>query len=475
MSVRVRFAPSPTGLLHIGNARTAIYNYLYAKAKSGTLILRVEDTDSERSTKEFEVKQREDLAWLGLAFDEGPEIGGDYGPYRQSERLHIYREWAQKLIGKGQAFHCFCTEDELTARKEKSLAEGGAGHYDGTCRRLTESDVKNKSAQGLKSVVRFCVPHKAYDLHDHVRSLVHFPADMVGDFVLIRSDGIPVYNYAVVVDDILMKITHVIRGEDHLNNTVRQLMIYEAFGAKAPEFAHASLLIGKDRQKLSKRHGATSVCQYREDNYLPESLVNYLCLLGWSHPEEKDVFDLVEAAKHFDMDRLNDSPAVYDLEKLAYINGQHLRAKSNAQIVQGISACVDPGHAYHRQTQEWKERLAQMAKRDMHFYKDIASKLELIFEVNPPKDAEFDIVNGWPSTDLIRKFLREKLAHENGDGFLALPQWEALAADVKAQLKLKGKELFQGMRLCLTCQAHGPDLKELIPLTSISILKQRLA
>lgn len=473
MSVRVRFAPSPTGLVHIGNARTALYNYLYSKAKGGVCILRIEDTDTDRSRREYEDVLLKEMAWLGLSFDEGPNQGGEYGPYRQSERLDIYQKWAQKLLDEKKAFHCFCTEEELEIKKQKSLAQAGPGHYDGTCRKLSNEEIKAKHQQGIGSVIRFIVPNKAYDFHDHVRRDVHFPENMVGDFVLIRSDRLPVYNYAVVVDDILMKITHVIRGEDHLNNTIRQLMLYEAFGFKPPEFAHASLLIGKDRQKLSKREGSTSVTKYREENYLPEALANYLCLLGWSHPEQKDIFSMDEAAKLFDIDRLNDSPAVYDLEKLAYINGQHLRAQSNTQIVDGLTKVIPLEHEFHRQSQVWKEALAQMAKRDMHFYQDVMSKLTLIFEIHPPKDAEYDVVASWPTTAVIRDFLRVKLSPLSAD-FLTPTEWEQISASVKAELKLKGKELFQGMRLCLSAQAHGPDLKELIPLTPLSVLKMRL-
>jgi glutamyl-tRNA synthetase len=290
MTVRVRFAPSPTGYLHIGGARTAMYNYLFAKAMGGKYILRIEDTDLERSKREFEDSQIGDLKWLGLVHDEGPDVGGEYGPYRQSERGHIYASWAQKLIDTEHAYYCFCSEEELTAKKELANLEKRAPHYDGKCRNLSLDEATSRLAAGEEAVIRFKAPRKAYVFNDHVRGRVVFPEGMVGDFVVMRANGVPVYNYAVVVDDASMKISHVIRAEEHLPNTLRQLMLYEAFNETPPEFAHVSLLIGEDRQKLSKRHGATSVNMYKDMNYLPDALLNYLLLLGWSHPEDKDVF-----------------------------------------------------------------------------------------------------------------------------------------------------------------------------------------
>ena len=316
MSVRVRFAPSPTGNLHIGNARACIYNYLFAKRMGGKLILRVEDTDLERSKKEYEDSMVSNMKWLGVTFDEGPENPGDYGPYRQSERKEIYQKHADQLLEEGKAFYCFCTDEELEQMREKAIAEGRDPIYDGTWRDFPLEEARERITAGAKAVIRFKVPAKDYELNDKVRGNVKFPQGMVGDFVIIRSNGMPTYNFCCVVDDALMKISHVIRGEDHLNNTVRQLMVYEAFGFTAPEFAHASLLIGEDRQKLSKRHGATSVVQYQEDCFLPQALSNYLCLLGWSHPDEKDVFTNEEVTELFDLNRFNKAPPFMILRSL---------------------------------------------------------------------------------------------------------------------------------------------------------------
>ncbi|MEX1099418.1 MAG: glutamate--tRNA ligase, partial [Bacteriovoracaceae bacterium] len=267
MSIRVRFAPSPTGYLHIGGARTALYNYLFAKANNGKFIVRVEDTDLERSSKEFEQKQLDDLKWLGIDYDIGPGKEDEFGPYRQSERLEIYKKEAKRLLEEGKAFYDFCSEAELEQMREKSQSEGTPA-YTGKWREEKHWDeAKKRVESGEKAPIRFLVPDRDYSFEDKVRGTVKFPKGMVGDFVILRSNEAPVYNFCNVVDDHLHQITHVIRGEDHVNNTLRQLMIYEALGAQPPVFAHVSLLIGEDRQKLSKRHGATSVTLYREESY----------------------------------------------------------------------------------------------------------------------------------------------------------------------------------------------------------------
>ncbi len=303
MTVRVRFAPSPTGYLHIGGARTALYNYLYSKAVGGTFVLRIEDTDLERSNSEYEKLQIDDLKWLGINHDEGPDKPNPkYAPYRQSERADIYMKYANMLLEKDLAFYDFCTEEELEAQKEKALAEGRDPVYEGKWKDPAfKQEALDRVAAGEKTAIRFRAPKKAYTLDDKVKGKVVYPENMVGDFVIVRSNGLPVYNFCCVIDDHLMDITHVIRGEDHLNNTVRQLMIYEALGAKLPEFSHVSLLIGHDRQKLSKRHGATSVNLYRNEHYLPEAMCNYLCLLGWSHPTERDIFDKQDIVEVFSL------------------------------------------------------------------------------------------------------------------------------------------------------------------------------
>jgi len=476
MSVRVRFAPSPTGYLHIGGARTAMYNQLFAKAMGGKYILRIEDTDTERSERKFEESQIEDLKWLGITHDEGPDVGGEYGPYRQSERLHIYKAWAEKLIDKGHAYHCFCTEEELTAKKELAEKEKRAPHYDGKCRNLTVEEVTSKLATGEEAVVRFHAPRKAYVFTDHVRGRVVFPEGMVGDFVIMRANGIPVYNYAVVVDDASMKISHVIRAEEHLPNTLRQLMLYEAFSEAPPEFAHVSLLIGEDRQKLSKRHGATSVTLYKEMNYLPNALLNYLCLLGWSHPNELDVFNPHNLGSLFNLERFTKAAAIYDVKKLDFINGQHIRALPLETILTEVEKTIPSTHQFHKMDHEWKIACVTIFKDQINFFQDFSAHLDVLFTTEVSHSAEYLEARSWETTPKIREYLEGEIniAIVAGKKFVTAEDYNIWSEHVKGELKIKGKQLFMGMRSVLTHQAHGPELKFIIPLTPIEILEKRI-
>ncbi len=473
MTVRVRFAPSPTGYLHIGGLRTAIYNYLFAKKHGGELILRVEDTDQERSKKEYEALQISDLKWAGLDWAEGPDKGGDYGPYRQSERYHIYTEFADKLIDEGKAYYCFASEQEIEEMKQKAMKENRPPHYDGRYRNFPKDEALQRIASGEKPVVRFKAPLKSYVLNDDVRGRVVFPENMVGDFVIMRSNGLPVYNFCCVVDDMLMKITHVIRGEDHLSNTVRQLMVYEALEAPLPHFAHVSLLIGEDRQKLSKRHGATSVNQYREQNYLPDALCNYLCLLGWSHPDEKDVFKLNEIENVFDSNRFTKAAAIYDIEKLKYINGQHIKLMSSEEILEKVTGLLPKDHLFHQQSDSWKKATVELFKDQLHFFSEFPEKLVEIFSQDISLDDELKDVLSWESTGTIIQYLEAELLKLDGD-FAKLEDFENWSAHIKKDLKIKGKQLFKGIRAALTGRGHGPELKFIIPLTPKAVIQNRM-
>jgi len=328
--IRVRFAPSPTGYLHVGGARTAIFNWLFARHGKGTFVLRIEDTDAERSTGESERSLVEDLRWLGLDWDEGPEIGGPHAPYRQSERLDRYRAVADDLVARALAYPCFCTDEDLERKREAAIAAGRAQHYDGTCRNLTPEEVAARRAQEIRETVRFKVPADVVSFDDAVRGAMDLDTDMVGDFVILRSNGLPTYNFAAACDDHDMRITHVIRGEEHLPNTLRQMLVYNALGAKPPIFAHVPLILAEDRSKLSKRHGASSVGELRAQGILPSAAVNYLVLLGWSHPKEKEVLTREEMIETFTIKRINKSAAVFDPKKLAWMNGQHLRARTRS-------------------------------------------------------------------------------------------------------------------------------------------------
>src|SRR5499427_9167883 len=286
--MRVRFAPSPTGHLHVGNARTALFNWLLARGSGGTFVLRIEDTDTERSTQASEAAIEQDLRWLGLDWDEGPEAGGPCGPYRQSERLHLYQSYAQELLASGAAYYCFCSAEQLEHDRQTAVAEGRPALYSGRCRSLPMEQAQARMTAGEQAAIRFRVPTDSQGdvvFQDVVRGEVRFPRDVIGDPIIVRADGHPAYNFAVVVDDALMEITHVIRGEDHISNTPRQVLLYEAMGFTPPKFAHLALVLGPDHSPLSKRHGATSVAEFRSKGYLPEALVNYLALLGWSPRE----------------------------------------------------------------------------------------------------------------------------------------------------------------------------------------------
>lgn len=477
MSVRVRFAPSPTGYLHIGGARTALYSYLYAKACGGEFILRIEDTDLERSRREFEISQINDLKWLGITYHEGPDIGGPHGPYRQSERMDIYKKIAWQLIDQGDAYPCFLTSAELDELTAKAESEKKSPHaYHGKYRDLKIADAKKRIDEGVEHSIRFKNPQKAYSFKDLVRGEVQFQEDMVGDFVILRSNGLPVYNFCCVVDDHLMKITHVIRAEEHLNNTVRQLMIYEALKATVPQFAHVSLLVGEDRQKLSKRHGATSVSQYREENYLPSAVVNYLLLLGWSHPEEKDIFNIDELGATFDLSRFSKSPALYDVKKMNYFNEQHLRQLNPAELIQHCEPIIGSDQRFSSQPLEWKEKFVELFKEKIQLSSEMKAKLEEVFTSEVAQDEpELKEALAWETTPQIHQYLTNELMAFSDDKNIAVEQLDQWMNHLKTELKIKGKPLFMGVRAVLTGVTHGPDLKVLISLMPVNVVKERMA
>jgi glutamyl-tRNA synthetase len=475
-TIRVRFAPSPTGYLHIGGARTAMYNYLLAKAHGGSFILRVEDTDLERSEAQYEKLQIEDLNWLGIEFDESPaKPNAKYAPYRQSERLAIYQEYALKLVDMGLAFYDFCSEEELELMKQKSIEEG-APAYTGKWRDEAHYvEAKARVLAGEKTSIRFKVDaNKSYHMQDLVRQDVHFPAGMVGDFVIMRSNGVPTFNFCNVIDDHLFEITHVLRGEEHLNNTVRQLMIYEAFNWQPPQFAHLSIMIGHDRQKLSKRHGATSVRLYQEEGYLPQALNNYLALLGWSHPEEKAIFNIQELVSVFDEKRFNASPAMYDIEKLKWTNAQHLRQMSEDELLNHAKAVIKADHFFQQQTRHWQLSCLNLYKEKISLIKELEEKIDQeIINVTFKLNESASEMLALDSTKAIINYLKNELTSltEEIVSESQLNQW---MDHCKNALNIKGKPLFMGFRVALTGVDHGPDLKQLVPLTSIKTLIKRL-
>lgn len=331
--VRVRFAPSPTGQLHIGNVRTALFNWLFARQKGGTFILRIEDTDVERSEARYETQLMDNLTWLGLNWDEGPDIGGPYPPYRQSDKMDVYRAYAERLIQEKKAYYCFCTAEELEREREQALKEQRQPIYSGKCRGLAPEEVAARRSSGEPAAIRLQIPEHPIRFHDIVRGDVEFSNEVVSDPIIVRSGGMPVYNYVVVIDDADMKITHVVRGDDHISNTPKQVAVYEALGLPVPEFAHLSTILGPDRERLSKRHGATSVENFRQMGILPQALMNYLALLGWAPSGgDREIFSKDELIKEFSLERVTPSPAVFDMEKLYWFNRHYIKQSVSGDI-----------------------------------------------------------------------------------------------------------------------------------------------
>src|SRR5690554_2201527 len=333
MTVKVRFAPSPTGPLHIGGARTVLFNWLFARSNHGKFVLRSEDTDLERSSEKWERDIAQSLRWLGLDWDEGIEVGGPNGPYRQTERLEIYKDYLSKLWLGGHVYYCFCTPEQLAKDREEAMAKGENPVYGGRCRHLTPSQVEENLAAGLKPTIRFKVPADTeIVVQDLIRDEVKFQSQDVGDFIIFKSDGIPTYNFAVVIDDITMGITHVLRANEHLVNTPRQILIYRALGEDMPKFGHVSVVLDKSGRKMSKRMGDMSVNNYRRRGYLPEAVVNFMALLGWSPEEEKEIMTLAELVAEFDLQRVSKSPGVFDEQKLDWMNNQYIRTYALEQL-----------------------------------------------------------------------------------------------------------------------------------------------
>ena len=323
--IRVRFAPSPTGYLHIGGARTALFNWLYARHYKGAFVLRIEDTDQARSTEEAVNVILEGMKWLGLDWDEGPEKGGEYGPYYQMQRLHFYQEYTEKLLKDKKAYRCYCSREELAESREKSSKDGENPNYDRHCLNLSEEERKKYEAEGRKPVIRLKIPAKKIVFVDLLRGEVTFDGELIGDFVIMKSDGIPTYNYAVVIDDAMMDITHVMRGDDHISNTPKQILIYEALGLTIPEFSHIPMIMGQDHTRLSKRHGATSVMEYEKMGYIAEAVVNYIAHLGWSSGDEREIFTKEELIKEFSLDKISKHASVFSMEKLNWFNSEYLK------------------------------------------------------------------------------------------------------------------------------------------------------
>jgi nondiscriminating glutamyl-tRNA synthetase len=468
-AVRVRFAPSPTGYVHVGNARTALFNWLFARHHSGAFVLRIEDTDVERSEPRFEAQLMEDLRWFGLDWDEGPDKGGSHGPYRQSERREIYAKLANQLIEAGHAYHCFCTPEQLEAERQEALKAGRQPRYSGRCRNLGREEAERRRASGEAAAIRLRIAEGTYRWRDLVHGETSFSSEVMGDLILVRSDGHPAYNYAVVVDDHRMEITHVIRGDDHISNTPRQLALYRAFGWTPPEFAHLSTILGPDRARLSKRHGATSLESFRQMGILPQALRNYLALLGWSPADGKtEILNGQELIRQFSLDHITKSPAVFDQEKLNWLNRHYLkelspseRADLAAQFLVSagfIQAPVEPP------VLSWIARVLDATLKNLDNLSQFPAAARPIFSYDAremARDAETRQAVEAPAargvlTDFIPKVLAE-------DG-LTYARFREITQEVQKTTGKKGKDLFHPIRVALTGEVSGPELEKLIPI-----------
>jgi len=453
VTVRVRFAPSPTGSLHIGNARTALFNWLFARRHDGRFILRIEDTDRERSKPEFEAAILQDLRWLGLRWDEGPDAGGGAGPYRQSERLSAYRAAVDRLLDEGKAYHCFCTPEALEAQRRELLARGFPPRYDRRCRALPSEEVSHRRRAGAAAAVRFVMPPDRIQVLDLVKGDVQFLGSDLDDFVILRADGTPSYNFAAAMDDCRMGVTLVIRGDDHLANTPRQMAVARALGWEPPRFAHVPLIHGADGGPLSKRHGAVTVAEHRAAGILPEGLANYLALLGWSPPPgTNEVMDLPTLSCHFALDRVSRSPARFDAERLAWFNRQHLRRASVERLIEQLGVVATP----------LTRRAVEVLRRDASGLAAIRESVSALMEepASPVGGPDYAVLVA------ARRALAEEPATEAEAG--------SLLDELGRQLGLPKRAIMHALRLALTGREHGLPVASILYILGGEETRRRL-
>ena len=465
--IRVRFAPSPTGHLHIGGARTALFNYLYARNQGGVFVLRIEDTDAERSTEDSVRMILDDLRWLGLTWDEGPEQGGDYGPYFQSRRLDLYRKKWTALLETGRAYPCFCSPGELDRKREEALARGEQPRYDGTCRDLPPDAARQRVAAGEPHVVRLKLPQAGETaVDDRIRGRMIFGNDVLDDFVLVRSNGLPTYNFAAVVDDAAMRITHVIRGDDHISNTPRQIQLYHALGETPPKFTHVPMILGPDRTRLSKRHGATSIGAYANEGYLPETLVNYLALLGWAYDDKTTLFTRRQLEEKFSLKKVGKNPAVFDPAKLAWMNGVYIRQLDDeAYAEHALNALIQAGFVAADAGGEdlaWAEKVARTVKEKIKVFPEVPKQTAFFFGAGVEPDAEalakIETMRERPG---VFHALHAKLT------MLESLSPRALEAALRAFVDEHGVtfgEVVHPLRAALTGKIHSPGIFEVLEL-----------
>jgi len=459
--VRVRFAPSPTGSLHIGNARTALFNYLFARKTGGTFVLRLEDTDQARSEKRFEEELMESLRWLGIRWDEGPDIGGDAGPYRQTQRVALYKMLAEQLVREGKAYPCFCTEEELEARRKEQLARGLPPGYDGRCRQLSEAERARFMEEGKPYTIRFRVPGgEEVAFEDAIHGSISFSSDALSDFILIRSNGMASYNWAVVVDDAKMGITHVIRGDDHISNTPKQILLYRALGLMPPLYAHHPLILGLDGKRLSKRHGATAVSQFRREGYLPESLVFYLVGLGGIVASDGPLKGMDEIAEVFDLGRVSKAAAVFDHKKLTWINGRFIRELPVETLVAHLKPFLEAWGVMGRFDDEKIAEIVACGRDNAQVLLDFEPVFRIFMDASYTEGAIFEGQERETARALLEIFADscKQVAVLDEEGYV-----RAAKAAMKRS-RQRGRTFFMTLRRALTGTDHGPELTKLIPI-----------
>ena len=464
--VRVRFAPSPTGYLHIGGARTALFNWLFARKMGGKLILRIEDTDTERLKEDSVSQILTSLKWLGLNWDEGPEAGGECGPYYQSERRELYSKYAQQLLDEGKAYYCFCTPADLEAEREKQRAAKQPFRYARTCRDLDPEVAKARAAAGEPYSVRIKIPTEgSITVHDLIHGDVTFNMDQFDDFVIVKSNGMPTYNFAVVVDDHLMGMTHVLRAEEHLSNTPKQLLIYEALGFEPPKFGHMPMILAPDRSKLSKRHGATSVEEFRAQGYLPEAIINYLTLLGWGPGDEREIFALEESVKLFELEQMSKKAAVYDTKKLTWMNGQYLSELPLEKILpEAETFFIKDGLV----TKEW---LAENKEYFAKLVDTVRVRVKTLQEVADASAYFFKDVEAYDEKGVAKHFkpeaaelLEKCIAALEADEVFDLTSTEAIYNKIAADNGLALGKVIHPTRLALTGRTVSPGMFDVMVL-----------
>jgi glutamyl-tRNA synthetase len=470
--VRVRFAPAPTGLLHIGNARTALFNYLFARKEGGVFILRIEDTDAERSTEASIEAILRDLRWMGILWEEGPDGVGENGPYRQSERLSLYRDYAGNLFREEKVYKCFCSPERLESLRKEQLARGMMPRYDGKCRSLSQGEISRMESEGFRPVLRFRVDRGMVVFEDLIHGRMSFDSNGIGDFIIVRSDGMAAYNFACVIDDHSMRITHVIRGDDHLSNTPRQILVYRALGWQPPIFAHHPLILGPDRSPLSKRHGATAVSQYREEGFLPEALLNYLVLLGWTSPSGEEMLTLEEIVKVFSLTALSRNAPIHSRKKLEWLNSHYIRKTDHDRLIRLLLPYLEKaGAPVNQLNQEYFAQICGLLKENLAILSEVEEYLGIFFDELFFFGEETKAVLISPEN---REALQTILSVLDG-----LPEMEGdsgspLLARFESETGRKGKSLYTLLRAGITGKMKGPELVKILPLLGKERMIKRL-